>query len=155
MSSIPKELTEKLSTLTPESTEELIKLMERSEKEKRIIVERNQIALKLLNKILLRMGKEPIDTVTKFMNIRKEELQKQENILAIEEMEKEIFQYYNKRRCRYYRRSQIQNYMMVFLKHMCEGIGKELQSSQALKYNDDTGKRESIRLYSIIDKPQI
>ena len=64
--------------------------------------EKYQVTLKLLNKILVNLGKEEIDDFTKFKDIDREDIIKDINVEALREMEKELFTvHYDKKKCGY------------------------------------------------------
>ena len=64
-----------------------------------------KIALQLINKILVNIGKEEIDDLTKFVNIDRDDIIKEVNKTSLEEMDKEIFVLFNKKKCGYYRKT--------------------------------------------------
>lgn len=63
------------------------------------------VALKFVNKILVNIGKEEIDDLIKFQDIDRDEIIKDVNKKTLQEMENEIFKYYDKNKCNYYRKT--------------------------------------------------
>ena len=64
-----------------------------------------KVSLKLVNKILVNIGKEEIDELTKFVDIDREDIIKDVNMTTLTEMEGEVFQYFDKMKCGYYRKT--------------------------------------------------
>ena len=68
--------------------------------------EKYKITLKLLNKILVNVGKEEIDDLTQFIDIDREDIIKDPNTKTLCDMEKELFtEHYDKKKCGYYRKT--------------------------------------------------
>ena len=62
-----------------------------------------KIALKLINSILVNLGKDEIDDLTKFVDIDREDIIKEVNKESLKAMEKEILAVYSKKGCGFYR----------------------------------------------------
>lgn len=60
-----------------------------------------KVTLKFINAILHNIEKEPIDDLSQFVDIDRLDLMKDVNMITLESMENEIFQYFDKRKCRY------------------------------------------------------
>ena len=67
--------------------------------------EKYKVALKLVNKILVNIGKEEIDDLVKFVEIDREDIIKEVNKEVLVGMEKELFPLFNKNKCNYYRKT--------------------------------------------------
>ena len=83
-----------------------------------------KVALKFINKILVNIGKEEVDELTKFVNISREDIIKDDNKKSLDDMEKEIFALYNKKKCGYYRKTD--NIVLNCLRGLMKEIGYEL-----------------------------
>ena len=64
-----------------------------------------RVALKLINKILTNIGSSEIDDLTKFVNILREDIIREDNTTTLTDMEKELFQVFDKHRCGYHRKT--------------------------------------------------
>src|SRR5438477_7069284 len=67
--------------------------------------EKYNIALEFINKILNNINKPKIKELTEFTNIDREDIIKEINIGTLKEMENEIFKFFNKKKCGYYRKT--------------------------------------------------
>ena len=93
-------------------------------------LEKYNVLLKLLNKILVNLNMPEITDIQQFRNIDRNDLLKQEeeNNKIITEMEKEIYQYYGKYNLKYGHKDQIKFYILTLIKSMCEDIYFKLKS---------------------------
>lgn len=82
-----------------------------------------KITLKFINKILVNIGKEEIDDLTKFVNIDRADVIKEINIKTFEEMEVELLKYFDKYKFGWYRRSTTKQYILTFIREMCDDLG--------------------------------
>jgi len=82
-----------------------------------------KVSLKLVNKILVNIGKEEIDELTKFVDIDREDIIKEVNMKTLTEMEGELFQHFDKYRFGWYRRGKIKTYPLTFLRYLCTDLG--------------------------------
>ena len=112
--------------------------------------EKYKVTLKLLNKILVNIGKEEIDDITKFKDIDREDIIKDVNVKALCEMEKELFtEHYSKKKCGYYRKT---NAMVLnCIRSMMKDAGFEFTKKKKEKNEKINGKsyKRSHFLYSI------
>ena len=106
-----------------------------------------KMALKLINKILTNISKDEIDDLTKFVNIDREEIIKDVNKKSFEEMEDELFKYFDKVKSGWYRRKTTKNYILTFLRYMCNDIHLSLTYYELKKQNNKIVK--STMLYTI------
>ena len=108
-----------------------------------------KIALKLLNKILINLGKEEIDDLTKFIDIDREDIIKDINVKALDELEGELFGYYNKSKCGYYRKTDA--LVLNCIRGMMKEAGFEFTAKKKEKNEKINGKsyKRSHFLYSI------
>lgn len=90
-----------------------------------------RIALKFVNKILENIGKPIIINLRDFKNIDREDIIKDVNKKTLSEMEKYIFEHFDKKKCGYYR--QTDNIVLNCLRGMMKTIGLELISLQKTK----------------------
>lgn len=91
------------------------------------------VALKLINKILVNIGKEPIDDLMDFKMIDREDLAKPENLKIIEEMEEEIFKVFNKKTCDWLKRNKINEYQFTILKVILSELNLKFSKSYKQK----------------------
>lgn len=108
-----------------------------------------KVLLKFVNNILVNIGKSKIDELTEFINIDREDIIKDINVKTLKTMEKEIFKYYSKNNCGYYRKSN--GFALNCLRGMLKELGLELTYIQKEKseiVNDKSFKRTHL-LYSI------
>ena len=106
--------------------EKIIVVEKQSEKPKKNINKKTGkyvILLKLLNKILTNLSKNNITDLTEFQNIDRDDIIKEENVNCYDELENEIFEYFDKAKCGWYRRNRTKNYLLTFLRVACENIG--------------------------------
>lgn len=110
-----------------------------------------KIALKLINKILVNIGKEQIDDLTKFVNIDREDIIKDVNKTDFEQLEVELFDHFDKVKCGWYRRKTTKNYILTFMRYMCDNLGYKLIKSQKGKMVTIDGKNyeKTCMIYSI------
>lgn len=87
-----------ISKLNNESNEQIITKVDKDS-------DKYKIALKFVNKILVNIGKDEIDDLTKFMDIDREDIIKEVNKDSLKEMESELFPLFDKNKCNYYRKT--------------------------------------------------
>ena len=109
-----------------------------------------KILLKYVNGILENVKDAiQISELTEFKNIDREEIIKEENNKLLEDMEKELFKYYSKFECGYYRKSK--NKSLNCLRGMCKEIGlifEPVKKDVYVKINNKSYRRTKY-LYSI------
>ncbi len=107
------------------------------------------IALDLLNKILTNMGKEEITDLYEFVDIYRDDIMEEVNKMSLSEMENEIFKYYNKDKCGYYRKTK--NYIVNCIRSMIKEIGYQFCYIKKDKVSTINGKtyRRTYVIYSI------
>ncbi|ARF10088.1 hypothetical protein Indivirus_13_2 [Indivirus ILV1] len=108
-----------------------------------------KVALKFVNKILTNIGNDEIDDLTKFVDIDREDIIKEVNRKTLDEMEKEIFALYNKKKCGYYRKTDA--IVLNCLRGIMKEAGFEFNYEQKDKYEtiNDKKYRKTFLLYSI------
>ncbi len=108
-----------------------------------------KVALKLVNKILKNIGKDEIDDLTKFVDIDREDIIKEVNKKALDDMEKEIFALYDKKKCGYYRKTDA--LVLNCLRGMMKEAGFEFNYEQKDRHEEINGKsfRKTFLLYAI------
>lgn len=109
--------------------------------------EKYKIALKFINVILVNIGKEEVDDLVKFCGIDREDIIKEVNKKSFEEMEDELFKHFDKVKCGWYRRKVTKNYILTFLRCMCDILGLSFSYTEHKKQINKTVT--SIMLYSI------
>jgi hypothetical protein len=107
-----------------------------------------KIVLVLINKILQNIGKNQIDDLIQFQNINRLDIIKNCNLITLNEMEKEIFQIFEKKKCGYYRKTD--SIVLNCLRSMIKELGLEFKIKKISKTNKC--KIETHYLYSINKK---
>ncbi|QKF94781.1 hypothetical protein QKU48_gp1323 [Fadolivirus algeromassiliense] len=87
-----------------------------------------KIALKLVNLILVNIGKEEVDDLTKFKDIDREDIIKDVNKKSLQDMESELFPLFNKKKVGYYRKTD--GLVLNCLRGMMKDIGFEMHKVQ-------------------------
>lgn len=111
--------------------------------------EKYKVALKFVNKILVNIGKEEIDDLTKFKDIDRDDVIEDINKTTLEEMEEEVFKYFDKNGCNYYRKT---NGLVVnCLRGMMRQLGLSMTSVKKDITSTINGKkyRKSHMFYSV------
>lgn len=125
---------------------EQVKVIERLDNtnEKYIVV------LKFVNRILVNIGNEEIDDLTKFVSIDRDDIIKNENNIALKEMEGEIFEYFNKTNSRYYNKTK--NLVLNVLKSLLKQIGYDFTKKSNNKSIIIDGRKynKTFTFYTII-----
>jgi hypothetical protein len=108
------------------------------------------VLLKLLNTILVNIGRDIIDDITNFVNVNRDDIIQDANKISLENMENEIFPLYNKEKCRYYKKN-AQGLTLNVLKGMVKEIGYKTNFIKKDIYVTVNGKkyRKTQSLYSI------
>lgn len=88
------------------------------------------VLLKLLNAILVNLGKEKIDDITQFVDISRKDIANPVNILSLEAMEKEIFPLYNKTACGYYKKN-AKGFVFNCVRVMVKTIGGQIECKKS------------------------
>jgi len=129
-----------------QDTKELVKITKVSKDS-----DKYKVALKLVNKILVNLGKDEIDDLTKFVDVDREDIIKDVNKKSFEEMEIILFKHFDKAKCGWYKRKKVKNYILTFLRYMCDLIGYEFSYIQRdITTEVDSKKyRKTCMFYSI------
>ncbi|ARF09926.1 hypothetical protein Indivirus_5_49 [Indivirus ILV1] len=108
-----------------------------------------KVALKLINKILVNIGKDEINDLTDFKDIDREDIIKDVNKEALTGMEKELFPLFNKDKVGYYRKTNA--IVLNCLRGMMKEIGFSLVKVQKGKMIQINGKsyEKSCMIYHI------
>lgn len=109
-------------------------------------------ALKLINKILINIDKDQIDDLTNFIDIDRNLIISDKNKNELVKMEKELFKHFDKKKFGWYSRSSVKNYILSFLRHMCNDIGLKFSYYQKDTNTSANGLnyRKTYTYYSII-----
>lgn len=87
------------------------------------------LVMQLINKILVNIQKPEITDLVQFTNIQRESLLNESNLAIIESMESELFKYFNKAKCSYYRKAETKNnYVVNCLRGLCKQIDYKMNS---------------------------
>jgi hypothetical protein len=111
--------------------------------------EKYKVALKLINLILVNLGKDLIDDLTKFVNIDREDIIKDINKQSLIGMEKELFPLFNKKSVGYYRKTDA--LVLNCLRGMMKEIGFELyyEEKEKSEYVNERSLRRKHLFYFI------
>lgn len=82
-----------------------------------------KVLLRLINQILSKLNKPNIDKLEDFKYIDRDGLIKEEIEVTMQEMEPEIYKYFDKTKTRWYFRNTTQNYILSFLRLACYDVG--------------------------------
>ena len=80
------------------------------------------VLLKLLNAIFVNIGRNPIDDITQFVSISRDDIIKDVNKISLENMESELFPLYDKVKCGYYRKN-AEGLVLNVIRGMVKQIG--------------------------------
>lgn len=151
--STPKNETNDIASETKVSEKQSV-IDKSAENYKEVYIKKYTIAFKVVNKMLENMEKRPIDDLTKFSMIDRKDIIKPENKKIIEDMEKEIFDVFDKRKCGWYRKDSINTYSLTFLKSICNDIGLNFVRKEKEVYREVDGERlrGSRTFYSIVKR---
>jgi len=99
--------------------------------------EKYKVTMKFINAILNNIGKEPIVDLAKFVDIDRLDLMKDINKTTLESMESEIFQYFDRRKCRYDLPSKntVLNCLQVMLHEFNYSLNKSIPNVDILIQN--------------------
>lgn len=113
-----------------------------------------KIALQLVNKILVNSGKNEIDDLTKFIDIDRNLIISDKNKKELTDMEKILFKHFNKKKFGWYSRNNIKNYILSFLRYMCNDIGLKFSYTQKDTNTSSNGLiyRKTYTYYSIVTR---
>jgi hypothetical protein len=111
--------------------------------------EKHKIALKLINKILVNIGKTEIEDLCEFKDIDRDDIIRKENTDILVAMEEEIFKFYSKYKCGYTRKTD--NLVLNCLRGMMKEINYNLLKVQKDIRTTIDGKpyRRTHMIYSI------
>lgn len=120
----------------------------------KVFNKKKEVMLKLLNRI--RESGNDITELTDFKNINRDDIIKDETIKKFDEMEKELFEYFDRTKCGWYRRKRIKVYILTFLRYCCKDLGYQFKSSQKeiIEKINNKNFRHTDVYYSIIEIPQ-
>ena len=107
------------------------------------------LVLELVNKILVNIGKPEITDLTDFTKVDKSLLSEQSNIDILNDMEDEIYKYFEKSKCGYYRKTN--SYLINFLRCSLKTFNYKLDSREMEKgfIANDVKYRKKVTVYSI------
>lgn len=83
-------------------------------------------ALKFINKMLENLNKPAITDLTQFKNIDRIDVINKKNEDLFDEMKDELFKVFDKKKCGWYARKAVRNYLLTFLRHMVNELGLEI-----------------------------
>lgn len=107
------------------------------------------LALKFVNKILTNANKPPITQLTEFKDVIRQEIVADKNLQALTEMEKDIYTYFDKTKCGFYRKSN--NYVFNCLRGVLRQIEYKImniEQDRTIKING-INYRKKFMIYRI------
>ena len=110
-----------------------------------------KVALKFINKILTNLGKAEVADLLEFKDIDRKLLVTDNTKKILTDMEKELHKQFDKVKCGYYRRNKTKDYILTFMRYMCDDIGLQFTSTKrdvSQLINGETF-RNTHRFYSI------
>lgn len=118
------------------------------------LTDKYKVALKFINMILANLGKPAITTLTEFTNIDREDIIKEVNKQSFDAMQGELFSYFDKVAMGWYRRNKVNNYILTFLRNMCDDLGLEFAYEQKdiTRLIDEKSFRSTFMFYLIKKK---
>jgi hypothetical protein len=107
------------------------------------------LGLKFLNIILQNNNKPQINDILDFKNITRQEILKEDNLNKLNEMENELYKYFDKIKCGYYRKTT--NYVITFFQQMLKELGyKAIRNERDFTVNiDGVNYRKKFMIYHI------
>ena len=133
-----KEIIQKLIDFINENNKIKQKKLEEGEKKPekfKNIIDKNsdkyKVVLDLVNKILINIGKKPIDDLTNFQKIDRLDIIKEINIKMLIDIEDNIFKYFDKKKCGYYRKTE--SIVLNLLRSLCKELGLKLTKKKGNK----------------------
>ena len=109
-----------------------------------------KVVLKFVNRILVNLKKDEVDDLTKFANIDREDIIKEENKKVLIEMEKDLFQHFNKDKCGFYRKT-ANGWVLNVLRGMVKDMGYEFKpvKKDVCEYRDGKSCKRTHYFYTI------
>ena len=92
------------------------------------------LVLEFLNAILVKIGKEAIDDITKFKDIKRDDLLKPECTQVLSQYLDKIIKQFGKTKILYDKKDKINNYLLTVIKSVVANCGYQFKSNQKNKY---------------------
>lgn len=81
-----------------------------------------KISLTFINRILVNLGKNEVADLLEFKDIDRENIISDACKQIFTDLEKELFQQFDKVKCGWYRRNDTKHYILTFLRYMCNQL---------------------------------
>jgi hypothetical protein len=107
------------------------------------------IALRFINHILINNNKSEIFDILDFKDVTRDEIIKQENLDKLNELESELYKYFDKDKCGYYRKTD--NYVINFFRQMLKELGYKavvVKKDKTIKI-DGVSYRRKLMIYHV------
>ncbi len=109
-----------------------------------ILNNQSKVLLNFLNKIMVNIGQPELKELSDFKNVGREDVNKKENLDSLIAMENELFPTFDKNKTGYYKKNNIECYVISFLKSACKIIGYKLHYvSKTTRLDDKKTKTKS------------
>lgn len=105
-----------------------------------------QAALIFVNAILKNLNKPEITDLTDFRNIYRCDIITDENKAVVDKMSDILFKenVFDKKKCGYYRRKHVQNYILTLLRYICSELGLKLTITEKKTQKENIAKKHMI-----------
>lgn len=118
-----------------------------------IIIQRKEVLLKLINKLLVNMNKEEIGDLTEFVNIPREDILTPQNNKTFDDMVTEIYGPFNKTKTSYYNNKKTKGRVVNIVRLMCRDAEYKFNSKRKETYVDTKfGRARITNTYYTITK---
>ncbi|MCJ7637060.1 MAG: hypothetical protein MUO21_06175 [Nitrososphaeraceae archaeon] len=113
---------------------------------------KKELMLKLLNKILVNIGKEKIKDIAEFIDIERDEIIKDKNVKSLNSMQDELFKLFNKKKSGFYRKTD--NIVLNCLRGLLKELDYDFirKCKEKSKYINGKSYRRKHVYYSIKNK---
>lgn len=113
--------------------------------------EKYKVSLEFINLLLVTIGKPKISDLTEFINIDREWVIADQAKKCFNNMESRILDHFDKKKIGWYKRNTTQNYILTFLRGMCNDIGLKFTYTKKEIYITVNGKssRQAHTFYTI------
>lgn len=112
--------------------------------------EKYKVLLKFVNKLLENMEKDTINKLEEFKDVSRIEFvdSYDKHVVTLNEMEDELFKYYDKNKCGFYQKTKLKVWNVV--KGMCRSLKTHKVISNKVEERTEDGFRRTVPFYNII-----
>jgi hypothetical protein len=124
-----KQINEMMNNIIKENNKKTIE-----EKQIDKTTDKYKVLLKLINKILVIIGKEEINDLKQFKCINRDDLINDSVEQIYKLFERELFKAFDKKTCSWYNRKNVNSYVLTFLRAAVSDIGLDFKLSHTCKH---------------------